>query len=460
MSNVISIDAARKRPTFKLTEMGNAERFAAQHQDKARYVHPWKCWLVWDGKRWEPDARGAVERLAKETVRSIDEDLLREQDDDKKKPLRAWATKSETRSGRDSMIALAQSELSAVPEDFDRDPWLFNVASGTIDLRSGKLQPHRREDMLTRFVDIAYDATAECASWVSFVTKALGGDAELVAYVQKAIGYTLTGSVKEKCFFFMHGPTDTGKTTFGELLLRLLDAYAKVTGPELLMAREQEQHLTWVADLHGARLAICQEIAEGKRWNERLLKQLTGGDALTANRMHKDPFTFAPSHKIWIGGNHKPKVQAGDDATWNRVRLLPFVVQIPKAEQDRELKGRLAAELPGILRWAVEGCLRWQAEGLEAPKAVLAATEEYREQSDHVATFVDDRLTIGEGETAPKAALYEAYTLWCKCNRETPLSREALSKRLQDRGLSEKKGAQGRRDWIGVSLRGASLPAV
>jgi putative DNA primase/helicase len=450
--SIEDIRSAKKREAFKCTDTGNAERFAVQQRDRARYVGAWRQWLIWDGKRWRPDDTCTIDLLAKETARSIDDEVARETDDEERKKLRTHAAKTESRFGRESMVALARAELAISHEELDRDPWLFNVNNGTIDLRTGKLHPHRREDMITRVADITYDASATCPTFVAFITKALKNDPELINYVQKAVGYSLTGNVHEKCFFFMHGPTDTGKTTFGEILLKICGPYAKVTGPDLLMARDQEQHLTWIADLQGARLAICQEVAEGKRWNERLLKHLTGGDAITANRMRKDPFTFDPSHALWIAGNYKPKMQESGDATWNRVRLLPFEVQIPKAEQDKTLKSKMFAELAGILGWAVEGCLKWQREGLTAPAAVMNATSSYREESDHITTFVEDRLVFGDESKVVKAELYEAYTLWCKQNREAPMSRNELQKRLLARDdVTESR--KGQRMLLGIGLR-------
>jgi putative DNA primase/helicase len=449
--------AADDAKSFPLTDSGNAERFADQHRDKAQYVGAWKTWLTWDGRRWCSDERCAVDLLAKETARSIDAEVAIETDSDRRKALRQHAQRSESRSGRENMVALARAELAAAPDDFDRDPMLLNVANGTIDLRTGELRPHRREDMITRVIDIPFDRAAACPTFERFLDRAMAGNAALVTFLQKAIGYSLTGSVQEQVFFFCHGEGQNGKSKLAEVLLALLGPYGKAGAPDLLVSREHDQHPAEQADLEGARFVSCQEIEEGRSWNERTLKHLTGGDRIKARLMHQNWREFNPTHKLWVFANPKPKMREGGFATWRRVRLVPFDVIIPEAERDPMLGDKLAAELAGILRWAVEGCRRWQQEGLTAPPAVTNATAEYREQSDHVATFVEERLVIGEGHQAPKASVFEAYTLWCKYNREAPLSREAFSKRLQARGVSEKRTA-GRRDWVGVGLADRTWP--
>ncbi len=430
MSNVTSIAKAKKRATYALTDTGNAERFAAQHRDKARYVASWKTWIVWDGSRWRHDDRGMVDLLSKETARSLDAEVQLSADDDERKRIRAHATKTESRSGRENMLVLARAELAASPDEFDTDPMLLNVANGTIDLRTGELHLHTREDMITRVLDVPYDATATCTVFDSFVSTAMADRADLVSYLQKAIGYSLTGDVREQVFFFLHGEGANGKSTLAEIVMRMLGSYAKTAAPDLLMMREQEQHATWTAELQGARFVVCQEIAEGKAWNERTLKQLTGGDSIVANRMHRDPVTFRPSHKLWVCANQKPKMRDGGLATWRRVRLIPFSVTVPAERRDKALGSKLLGEMPGILRWAVQGCLEWQAEGLEAPAEVLDATAAYRDESNHVPTFAADRLSFGQGQTVPKSALYEAYTLWCKHNRESALPRPEIQRRV------------------------------
>lgn len=448
--------------SFALTDTGNAERFAEQHRDKAKYVPAWKTWLIWDGCRWKRDERGAVGLLAKATARSIDEEVRRETDDEQRKRLRAHAAKSESRAGLENMIALARTELAAGPDDFDLSPWLFNVTNGTIDLRTGTLGEHRRDDMITRLVEVAYDGAAACPVFEAFISRVLGANPELVSYVQKSVGYTLTGNVSEQCFFFLHGAGANGKSTLAEALLRLFGQYGKPGAPDLLMARHNDVHAAEQADLEGARFVVCQEIAEGKSWNERTLKHLTGGDRIKARLMHENWRDFAPTHKLWVCANPKPKMREGGLATWRRVRLIPFDVIIPAEERDRDLGTKLVAEMPGILRWAVAGCLLWQREGLTAPRAVAAATDTYREESDHVTTFADDRLVFGPECQANKANLYEAYTLWCKYNREAPLERKELQKRIVARyGVGEKKGTGGARVLCGVGLRQqTNMPAL
>jgi putative DNA primase/helicase len=309
--------------------------------------------------------------------------------------------------------------------------------------------------MITGLIDLPYEPAATCPTFEAFLRRVLGGDNDLISYVQKAVGYSLTGSVQEQVFFFLHGEGQNGKSTLAGLLLKLFGDYGKTGAPDLLMARHHDQHPAEQADLEGARLVVCQEIAEGRSWNERTLKHLTGGDKIKARLMHKDWREFWPTHKLWVCANPKPKMREGGHATWRRVRLIPFDVVIPAEERDSKLGEKLAGEMTGVLRWAVEGCIRWQREGLKAPSVVSTATDGYREASDHVATFSEDRLVFGEDQHVAKAVLYEAYTFWCRQNRETPHSRGELQKRLIARGLTD--GRNGReRLLVGASLRGAA----
>lgn len=257
------------------------------------------------------------------------------------------------------MLASAQAiaGIPIQPEDMDRDPWLLNVRNGTIDLRTGALRPHAREDLITRGIDVDYDRAAVCPAWERFLHQVFGGDVGLVAFVQRAIGYSLTGVITEHVLLVLYGLGSNGKTTLSEALHYLLGpSYAKHAPTDLLLARRGEHHPTELATLHGARLLTSAETGEGRRLAESLVKQLTGGDPVTARRMREDFWQFRPEFKLWLATNHKPQIKGTDHAIWRRIRLIPFDITFHAPEtgktpqQDPTLPGRLRRELPGSWR--------------------------------------------------------------------------------------------------------------
>lgn len=444
------------RPT--LTDAGNARRFARQHGAMVRYCYDWHRFLIWDDARWRPDAGALVMRLAKETARAIYDEPAGEPDPDRRKKIAAWAGASESEVRLRAMLALAQSEAGVPvdPADLDRDPWLLNVLNGTLDLRSGELSPHRRGDLITKLAPVEYDPTATCQRWTDFLDRILGGNERLIAYVQRAAGYSLTGDTSEQCLFMPYGTGANGKTTLLGTLQSLLGDYAIGTRPETLMLKGPDTIPNDVARLRGSRLVVAVEAEEGRRLAESLVKQMTGGDVMTARFMRAEFFDFSPTFKLWLASNHKPTIRGTDHAIWRRIRLIPFTVTIPEAERDRHFKDKLRSEWPGILRWAVKGCRAWQREGLREPEEVRAATETYRAEMDVLGAFLAERCVIGRDERVSAADLYDSYADWCRATGERwSLTKKALGTKLGERGFTSKK-IGGRHVWFGVRGRSAA----
>jgi putative DNA primase/helicase len=413
--------------------------------------------MVWDGSRWATDIRGEVDKLGKETVRSIDDDVCSEPDDDQRKRLRTWATKSESRAGRENLISLARAELAAAPEDFDRDQWALNVRNGTIDLRTGELRPHRREDFITKLAPVTYDATATAPLWEAFLAKVMSSNDALIGYLQRIIGYALTGVTSEHVLVFSYGTGDNGKSVFHQAIAQMLGDYASKAPRGLLYESKSERHPTELADLFNARLVLCPEVKRGQRFDEALVKDLVGEDKVKARRMHQDFWEFAPTHKLFVCGNHKPVIQGTDHGIWRRIRLIPWSVTISAAEKDRSLLGKLEKEFPGILAWAVRGCLAWQRDGLGEPPEVNAATEVYREESNPLAEFFESRCTFEADAKISRRALRVAYEAWAKEIGAEPLGAKRFSENLRARGVVDggtiREGALGPVDaWKGVRL--------
>jgi putative DNA primase/helicase len=437
-----------------LTDLGNARRLVARHREDLRHCFPWAKWLHWDGRRWADDVSGEVFRRAKETVGALYAEAAGVADEKVRASLAGHALKSEADGRIRAMVSLARSEegIPVLPAQLDRDPWLLNALNGTLSLRTGELRPHRREDLITKLAPVEYDPAAAAPTFKAFLETIFPGKGEIIRFLQKAIGYCLTGDTREQYLFFCHGRGANGKTTLLRLLQHLLADYAKQAPPDLLMLKYGSEHPTGLADLAGARLVVCIEAEEGKRLAEALVKQMTGGDKLKARRMREDYWEFQPSHKTWLAANHKPQIRGTDYAIWRRIRLIPFTVTIPDEQQDRNLPEKLRAELPGILAWAVEGCLAWQREGLQTPAEVMAATAEYREESDVIVDFLEERCVLGAALWASSKSLRGAYLDWCEKNGEKALSQQAFGARLTERGLINGRGTQGERGWAGISL--------
>jgi putative DNA primase/helicase len=377
------------------------------------------------------------------------------QDDDKRRSFGQHITRSESHSRIMDMIGLAKSEpeIPVRPQQLDADPWVLNLANGTLDLRTGQLREHRREDLITKLAPVAYDPAAPCPRWEAFLSRIFAGDAELIRFVQKAVGYSLTGSTQEQCFFILYGAGANGKSTLIQTISALLKDYAKQTPTETLLVQRRDGVRNDLARLQGARFVYASEAEGGRKLAEALIKQLTGGDTITARYLYQEHFEFLPAFKIWLAVNHKPGVQGTDHAIWRRMRLLPFTITIPEAEQDKRLTEKLQAELPGILRWAVEGCLLWQQEGLEPPLAVKRATGDYRAEMDVIAAFLQDCCVVGPERRVLAGDLYAEYTSWCRQMGETPVSQKALASALRERGCTPGRQSS-ERFWCGIGLQG------
>jgi putative DNA primase/helicase len=449
--------------TFKCTDLGNAERLVAHYGDDLHYCHPYKKWLCWDGTRWRLDDSGAPGRAAKLTVRSIYGEALAVQGDDDdakayRKALAAWAARSEADARIKAMLARATSEADLVvfPTELDADPWLLNCENGTLDLRSGQLRPHDHNDLITKLCPVAYDPTAEAPTWEKFLTRVMDADADLTAFLQRAVGYSLTGDISEHCLFIPHGAGRNGKSVFLGTIRALLGDHAQQLPRETLMARHRGGEIpNDIARLAGARLATAIETRQGQRLDEEMVKQLTGGDPVTARFLHGEFFEFHPVAKLWLATNHKPKITGTDEGIWSRVRLVPFDVTIPPGERDRHLADKLKAELPGILNWAIEGCLDWQQRGIDPPALVVDVNEDYRREEDTLAEFIEQCCVTGPSEHAYPKDLHDAYVAFTG----ERVSQQELGKLLHTRGYDSGK-LKHKRVWFGIGLPPVTEPGT
>jgi putative DNA primase/helicase len=423
---------------FPCTDRGNAERMVAAHGPIIRHCHPWSKWLVYSGARWRVDDTASVDSLAKLSVRQILVDAAQSDDASDRLSAVKWWHKSESRSRIEGMIALATSEdgVPILPDELDRDPWLFNVRNGTLDLRSGRLGPHRREDMITALAPIDFDEEATCPLWLQTIGRIFGDDDGLIRFWQQLCGICLTGIVTEQILPIAYGSGANGKSTVLGAMMEILGPdYAISAPPGLLTIRHGESHPTERAALFGKRLVVDMESAEGARLNEAWVKQLTGGDRITARRMREDFWEFPPTHKIIMVTNHKPEVCESKGAIWRRIKLVPFTVVIPDEEQERDLPQRLRAEYPGILAWCVRGCLDWQENSLSIPADVQEATQEYRQGQDILGAFLADECVQIAGARVKASALYACYRGHCSLRGEMIMSQRKFGMTMTERGF-------------------------
>ena len=451
------IAASNGRPVaFMRTDYGNAERLVSAHGGDLRYAHG-LGWLAWDGRRWRRDLDGEVERRAKATVRALYREAGSLEDEGERKALASWARKSEAAPRIAAAIALARTESAVVvgPGALDGAPLLLNVVNGTLDLRTGELREHRREDLLTKLAPVAWVPGSRDPAWERFLEHTTGGDAELAAFLQRAAGYTLTGDTGEEVLFFAHGPTATGKSTLLEALGATLGEYAMTADFDTFLARRGDPGVrTDIARLAGARLVTSLEVEDGKHLAEGLLKQLTGGDTVTARFLYSDAFEFAPAFKLWLAANARPRVSADDAAIWRRIVQVPFVETVPAAERDPGLKRHLKDD-PGarsaILAWALEGALAWERRGLDVPERVRDYTADYRRENDPLAEWLETCCAFGEHLTVRAADLRASYDAWAEANGERAISARAWGEALRARGC-ERQRVQRERVWAGVGL--------
>ena len=437
---------------YNLTDLGNARRLVHRHGRNLRYCWLWRKWLVWDGKRWVKDDTGEVYRLAKETVSSIYQEAAAAPNDQARKDLGKHATRSEAGARIKEMVDLARSDVPVMPDELDASPDLLNTESGTIDLRTGELREHRREDLITKIAPTTYRPDAAAPTWEAFLERVLPGE-DLRAFVQRAVGYSATGDTSEQCMFINHGGGANGKSTFQEAIAAALGDYAMRAPTEMLLAKRSDGVPNDVARLKGARFVSASETEEGRRLAESRIKDLTGQDTITARFMKAEWFDFAPSHKLWLSTNHKPEIRGTDAAIWRRIRLVPWTVTIPLAEQDKKLPIALRHELAGILAWVVRGCLQWRREGLQATDEVSKATGEYRAEMDVLAGFLAECCELDTGHWEYAKDLYECYKRWCDENGERPEPQRKFGGRLGERGFQrDRGGSRGAGIWRGVRL--------
>lgn len=451
--------APAKRYTFD--DMGNAERIFDAYGGFIRYSYTDKRWLYYDTRKWCMDTTGEIERAAEQAIKALDADepmyaraaeLDDEGDGEGKKLYKAYlAHKKYSRSnrGKKAMLDELRHKIPISPMQTDIDGMLLNTPTGIFDLREGVLRPHDPEAYITKIAHVEYDPTATCPTWERFLGEIFGGDTDLINYVQRAVGYSMTASTVEQCVFFLHGSGSNGKSTFLSIIREMMGDYTVNIQPETIMVKNSPGGANSdIARLKSARLVTTVEPNEGARLNEGLLKQLSGEDPVTARRLYGDEFEFIPQFKLWMATNHRPLIRGTDDGIWRRIKMIPFTVQIPDEKKDKHLAGKLRRELPGIFNWAIDGCRKYQEGGLQEPRSVRGSTMEYRKDMDAIQQFIDE--CCEQSGECPAVSLYSAYSDWARRNHQYEMNNNVFGRKMSERYVKQKtrNGAV----YIGIKL--------
>jgi putative DNA primase/helicase len=439
---------------FNRTEVGNAEAFAYLYGHKVRYDYKRGRWLLWLDHWWITENDGELQRLAIKAARELYAQAPTIADLSERQSVATWAIKSESRKSIENRLAITKAlfPIADKGDDWDSDPWLFGAGNGVVDLRAGELRAGAPSDRITLHTDVCFDERAECPLWLSFLDRIMASNADLIAFLQRAIGYSLTGRIDEQCLFFLYGGGANGKSTLINTILQMMGRYGRQCAPALLIVQHNDQHPAGLADAATSRFLATIEVDDGKRLAEGLVKQMTGGDRLKARFMRENFFEFESTFKVWLAANHKPTIKGTDHAIWRRIKLIPFDVQIPEPERDKDLADKLATELPGILNWAIKGCLEWQRIGLAEPEEIKKATAAYRAEMDIIADFLEECCDIEAGLMVSAKALFNAYKRWAEAAGETAVNQKKFGGQLTERGFTREKKRDGW-VWNGLSVK-------
>ena len=431
------------------TEDALALAFTRRYHRDWRYVAPWGRWLVWDGQRWRTEETLAATDL----IRSVCRQTALRADNPK---VAAKLASAGTVSGVER-LARADRRHAATTDEWDADPWLLNTPGGVVDLKTGRKRANERSDRMTKIATATPDG--ECLQWSVFLSDVTGGDVELQAYLQRMVGYCLTGATSAHALFFLYGTGANGKSVFATVIGTILGDYAATASMDTFVETRGDRHPTDLAGLRGARFVTAIETEQGRRLNESKVKAITGGDKISARFMHKDFFEYTPQFKPVIVGNHKPAIRNIDEAMRRRLHMIPFTETIPPDRRDPRLTEKLLAERDGILAWAVAGCLAWQREGLKPPASVQAATEEYFEAEDAMGRWIDERCVREANAKSLTAELFTDWKQWAEASGEFIGSQRRFSDLLITRGIEKWRNSVGVRGFQGIGLKYQPAPS-
>lgn len=455
-------DLGTEKKIYEQNDTGNAERMFDMFGNTLKYSYENKLWYYWDGRVWKEDLIGQVKKMCDKCIENMKKEAFKEDDPEVQMQLLKWANKTSNSKPKENMLKELQhiGTIPVLTSELDTQKDFINCSNGIVNLRNGELIAHDPNYLCTKITKSSYDntTTKKPIKWLDFLDTVTQGDKELQDYIQKAVGYSLTGSTKEQCIFFLYGLGRNGKSTFLDIISELAGNYASHAQPETIMTKNQmsSNTLSDIARLRGARFVTTVEPNENVKLNEGLVKQLTGGDKVTARFLYGREFEFIPEFKIWLGANHKPIIKGTDEGIWRRIRLIPFTANIPDNKIDKNLKAKLKAELPLIMKWAVDGAIRWQKEGLKIPKVVAEATKEYRFEMDLLSRFMEEYVIVDKTSKIKANELYNYYCDWCEENNEYISSATKFGKDMKNK-IPDKQIFSDGTYYMGVKLNEKTL---
>jgi putative DNA primase/helicase len=471
IAEVVNADVIAQREELPHTDLGNARRLIRDHGNDLRYVAG-LGWIVWDCRRWAPDVDGAVLRRAKQTIDSLYQlavdDLAkagnigdateRRARIDQARARLTHALKSQGEPRLRAMVSLAESELEviAAAADLDQPPLLLCTPGGTVELTDGTLREHRRADLLTRMTAVTPDPDAIAPRWKQFLREIMASDETRIAYLQRSLGYAITGLTREQKIFLFLGDGRNGKTTLGQIVVSVLGDYAAEMDFGSFVLKEGRNTRGDLIRLRGKRTGFAAEINPGERLDTRLIKSWVGGEAFVGAEKYKSEISFRPITKLFLLCNHVPVVHDSSEGAWRRFVRFPFVVKIPDGQVDLEIEGKLLAEAPGIMQWLLDGCRAYLREGLGEDPLAKAATAAWRAESDQVGRWIGTVTELVPGEKAARRTVRASYVKWCEAESEREMGTKAFAEELRRHGVAD--GGTMRLDgkpvsaWSGIRL--------
>ena len=432
------------------TEDALAVNFTRRYHSDWRYVANWGKWLMWDGQRWRTEETLAATDLIRHVCRHA--------------AIQAESPKVATKLAASSTVGgverLARTDRrhAATADEWDADSWIINTPGGVVDLSTGDMRPHDRSDRMTKIAAATVDKQATCPAWMQFLRQVTGNDDAIIAYLQRMFGYCMTGATSEHALFFLYGTGANGKSVFVNTLFTLMGDYAANAPMDTFMESRGDRHPTDLAGLRGARFVGATETEQGRRWNESKIKEITGGDRVSARFMRQDFFTFVPQFKLVIAGNHKPAIRNIDEAMKRRLHLIPFTITVPPEKRDRQLPNKLLAEANGIFTWGVQGCLEWQSQGLNPPQSIIDATDEYFEAEDALGQWMTERCYISSAARSATSELFADWKDWAEKHGEFVGSVKRFSETLISRRFARWRNSKGAMGFQGISLQPKEYP--
>lgn len=429
-------------PVPSMSDLNRAQMMVSQNRQTIRYNHVMRSWYIWNKKIWKQDKNGQIFQIAKQTINSLYRYILPNIDPDKKRKFMGQLLKAESQHGLKTMIESAENEpgMPIETSSFDAYPDFLNVHNGTIDLATGELLNHKREMYLTKMISFDYDKNATCPNWMNFIETTFQSDKEVIEFIQRFFGYSLTGRTSEQVFLIFYGHGSNGKGVLLDTVSNVMEIFATTTTPETIMKKRNERASTNdLADLWGARFVTTSETDSYQELDEGRIKRITGQDKIKCRFLYQEWFEYLPEYSLVLMTNHEPVIKSHDHSIWRRVLKINFNHKMDEAKKNLKLREELMEEKEGILKWMIDGAVKWYDDGLKIPESVRQSTTEYKRELDVIGDFIEMCLVTGADVKITNTELYKCYEWWCGKTINKVFAPNTFSKSILERGFNNKK---------------------